>query len=53
MRLTDAEGRLEFEFKDALDAPMPGFQPWFEFESQQPNSSTDFWTLGGVAGQNH
>ncbi|WP_293746240.1 symmetrical bis(5'-nucleosyl)-tetraphosphatase, partial [uncultured Acinetobacter sp.] len=35
MRLTDAEGRLEFEFKDALDAPMPiGFKPWFEFESQ-------------------
>ena len=35
MRLTDAEGRLEFDFKDALDAPMPtGFQPWFEFDSQ-------------------
>ena len=35
MRLTDAEGRLEFSFKDVLDAPMPaGFQPWFEFESQ-------------------
>ena len=35
MRLTNAEGRLEFEFKDALDAPMPtGFQPWFEFKSQ-------------------
>ncbi|MGJ8756756.1 symmetrical bis(5'-nucleosyl)-tetraphosphatase [Acinetobacter sp. HC8-3S] len=34
MRLTDAKGRLEFGFKDALDAPMPvGFQPWFEFES--------------------
>ncbi|WP_374974088.1 symmetrical bis(5'-nucleosyl)-tetraphosphatase [Acinetobacter venetianus] len=34
MRLTDAAGRLEFDFKDALDAPMPvGFQPWFEFES--------------------
>jgi bis(5'-nucleosyl)-tetraphosphatase (symmetrical) len=35
MRLTDAQGRLEFSFKDALDEPMPeGFQPWFEFESQ-------------------
>lgn len=35
MRLTDAEGRLEFSFKDALDEPMPeGFKPWFEFESQ-------------------
>ena len=35
MRLTDVVGRLEFEFKDALDAPMPtGFKPWFEFESQ-------------------
>ncbi len=34
MRLTDAKGRLEFGFKDALDAPMPvGFQPWFELES--------------------
>ncbi|MFC6052389.1 diadenosine tetraphosphatase [Acinetobacter sp. Ac_877] len=35
MRLTDAEGRLEFSFKDALDEPMPeGFKPWFQFESQ-------------------
>ena len=35
MRLTDAEGHMEFEFKDALDAPMPaGFQPWFEYPSQ-------------------
>jgi bis(5'-nucleosyl)-tetraphosphatase (symmetrical) len=35
MRLTDAEGRLEFSFKDALDEVMPmGFQPWFEFESK-------------------
>ena len=35
MRLTNAEGRLEFAFKDDLAAPMPkGFQPWFEFESQ-------------------
>ncbi|MHA3893385.1 symmetrical bis(5'-nucleosyl)-tetraphosphatase [Acinetobacter sp. GXMZU3951] len=34
MRLTDAEGRLEFSFKDALEDPMPaGFQPWFEFDS--------------------
>ena len=34
MRLTDAEGRLEFSFKDSLDDPMPaGFKPWFEFES--------------------
>ena len=35
MRLTNAEGRLEFSFKDALDDPMPeGFQPWFEFDSK-------------------
>ncbi|RLZ06941.1 symmetrical bis(5'-nucleosyl)-tetraphosphatase [Acinetobacter sp. 2JN-4] len=35
MRLTDVDGRLEFSFKDGLDAPMPeGFQPWFDFESQ-------------------
>ncbi|WP_448760706.1 symmetrical bis(5'-nucleosyl)-tetraphosphatase [Acinetobacter tandoii] len=35
MRLTNAEGRLEFSFKDALDDPMPeGFQPWFKFDSK-------------------
>lgn len=35
MRLTDAQGRLEFSFKDSLDAPMPaGFQPWFNWPSQ-------------------
>lgn len=35
MRLTNAEGRLEFSFKDALEDPMPeGFQPWFEFASK-------------------
>lgn len=35
MRLTDAEGRLEYSFKDSLDDPMPeGFKPWFEFESK-------------------
>lgn len=31
MRLVDANGRLEFAFKDGLDAPMPeGFAPWFD-----------------------
>lgn len=35
MRLTDAEGRLEYSFKDSLDDPMPeGFKSWFEFESK-------------------
>ncbi len=35
MRLSNAEGRLEFSFKDSLDDPMPaGFQPWFEFDSK-------------------
>ena len=35
MRLTDSAGRLEFSFKDSLNAPMPeGFKPWFEFASQ-------------------
>ena len=35
MRLTNAEGRLEFSFKDSLDEPMPkGFKPWFELESK-------------------
>lgn len=39
MRLTNAEGCLEFSFKDALDDPMPaGFQPWFEFKSQAAQS---------------
>ncbi|WP_180086484.1 symmetrical bis(5'-nucleosyl)-tetraphosphatase [Acinetobacter sp. YH12226] len=39
MRLTDAEGRLEYSFKDALDDAMPeGFKPWFEFESQAAKS---------------
>ena len=34
MRLTDAEGRLEYSFKDSLDDPMPeGFKPWFEYPS--------------------
>lgn len=35
MRLTNAEGALEFSFKDSLDAPMPdGYLPWFEFPSK-------------------
>lgn len=35
MRLTNADGALEFSFKDALDAPMPeGYLPWFEFSSK-------------------
>ena len=35
MRLTNAEGKMEFSFKDSLDDPMPvDFQPWFEFESE-------------------
>ncbi len=35
MRLTNAEGQMEFCFKDSLDDPMPqGFQPWFDFESK-------------------
>ncbi len=39
MRLADAEGRLEFSFKDALDEPMPeGFQPWFEYPSKAAQS---------------
>ena len=39
MRLTDAEGRLEYSFKDSLDDPMPeGFKPWFTFESQAAQS---------------
>lgn len=34
MRLCTADGRLEFSFKDSLDAPMPdGFVPWFDWPS--------------------
>lgn len=34
MRLADAEGRLEFSFKESLDDPMPEhFQPWFNFDN--------------------
>ena len=44
MRLTDAEGRLEFSFKDALDDPMPkGFKPWFEFDSQAAKTHQIFF----------
>ncbi|QXW25496.1 symmetrical bis(5'-nucleosyl)-tetraphosphatase [Acinetobacter johnsonii] len=44
MRLTDAEGRMEFSFKDALDEPMPeGFRPWFEFESQAAKTHRIFF----------
>lgn len=35
MRLTDKDGKLEFEFKEGLDEPMPeGFQPWFNWPNQ-------------------
>lgn len=35
MRLCDEHGRLEFDFKDDLNAPMPdGFKPWFEWPNQ-------------------
>ncbi|WP_168394081.1 symmetrical bis(5'-nucleosyl)-tetraphosphatase [Acinetobacter indicus] len=41
MRLTDAEGRLEFSFKDSLDDPMPvGFKPWFEYASAAAAAAT-------------
>lgn len=33
MRLVDDMGRLEFDFKDGLNVPMPeGFLPWFDWE---------------------
>lgn len=38
MRLCDENGRLEFDFKDDLSAPMPeGFKPWFEWSDQLEN----------------
>ena len=46
MRLTNAEGVLEFSFKDTLDAPMPeGYLPWFEF-ARLHKPIKYFWTLG-------
>lgn len=34
MRLTDKNGRLEFNFKESLEDEMPeGFAPWFEFDN--------------------
>ncbi len=55
MRLTDAEGRLEFSFKDSLDDPMPeGFKPWFEFESKRAQThQVIFGHWGGITRQNH
>lgn len=39
MRLSNAEGGIEFSFKDSLDAEMPeGYQPWFEYPSQVAKS---------------
>ncbi|OTG79039.1 bis(5'-nucleosyl)-tetraphosphatase (symmetrical) [Acinetobacter sp. ANC 5054] len=44
MRLTNAEGRLEFSFKDSLEDPMPeGFKPWFEFDSQAAKTHQIFF----------
>ncbi len=35
MRLLNVDSRLDFEFKDGLDADMPvGFAPWFDWEHQ-------------------
>ena len=40
MRLCTADGRLEFSFKDSLDAPMPdGFVPWFDWPSVETGLS--------------
>lgn len=44
MRLCDAEGALDFKFKDNLNAPMPtGFKPWFEWPSQVVNEAQLFF----------
>lgn len=38
MRLCDENGRLEFDFKDDLNAAMPqGFKPWFEWPDRLEN----------------
>lgn len=39
MRLIDADGALELDFKEGLDAPMPaGFAPWFQYEPLTPRT---------------
>ncbi len=44
MRLCDENGRLEFDFKDDLSAPMPeGFKPWFEWPDQLENHTQLFF----------
>ncbi|TEU30622.1 symmetrical bis(5'-nucleosyl)-tetraphosphatase [Alkanindiges illinoisensis] len=44
MRLCDENGRLEFDFKDDLSAPMPeGFKPWFEWPDQLENQTQLFF----------
>ena len=47
MRLTNAEGALEFSFKDSLDAPMPdGYLPWFEFPSKAAQTHQIILVIG-------
>ncbi|AXI01812.1 symmetrical bis(5'-nucleosyl)-tetraphosphatase [Aquirhabdus parva] len=39
MRLIDGDGRLELDFKEGLDAPMPkGFSPWFTWPTVVPRT---------------
>lgn len=39
MRLTTAQGELEFDFKESLNDPMPqGFAPWFDYASRAARS---------------
>ena len=45
MRLTTAQGALEFDFKESLNDPMPhGFAPWFNFDS--PAAATHLLVFG-------
>ncbi len=53
MRLCDANGALDFKFKDDLNAPMPaGFKPWFEWPSQvAPHTQLFFGHWAALQGQ--
>ena len=55
MRLVNVDSRLDFVFKDGLDAPMPeGFAPWFQWEPRSTRTEKvlfGHWAALDGAGQ--
>jgi bis(5'-nucleosyl)-tetraphosphatase (symmetrical) len=55
MRLLNVDGRLDFVFKDGLDAHMPdGFAPWFDWEPRSERAEKilfGHWAALGGLGQ--